>query len=232
MMSDLAQRIIDRLKVVGLTANAASLQATGNISTIPNILNGRSKNPRLDTLEKIAKVLRCRVEWLATGDGSPELEAPPTTTPEVSLAPVPYPTRDNSLRDVPVLGTAAGSEIGKGAFQLSTDVVEYVMRPQGLLTVKDCYALYVEGESMSPKFEPGDLVFVNPNRKPRPGDYVIVQEPDSNRGEAQAFIKLLVTITGTTIKTRQLNPPAEISFVIRPGVIVHRVMLPNDLYGV
>lgn len=230
-MSDLAQRINERLKVVGLTANAASLQATGNISTIPNILNGRSKNPRIDTLEKIAKVLRCRVEWLRTGEGDPERDASPRPN-EVSRAEVPYPNRDSGPRDVPVLGTAAGSELGKGAFQLSTDVVEYVMRPQGLLTVRDCYALYVEGESMSPKFEPGDLVFINPHRKPRPGDYVIIQEPDSRRGEAQAFIKQLVAITTTQIKTKQLNPPDNITFIIRPGVMVHRVMLPNDLYGV
>src|SRR4051812_24764743 len=75
-MSDLINRIEERLTAVGLTANAASLQATGSPSTIANILLGRSKNPRTDTIEKIAEVLRCRPAWLMTGELPVEGDGP------------------------------------------------------------------------------------------------------------------------------------------------------------
>jgi phage repressor protein C with HTH and peptisase S24 domain len=131
-----------------------------------------------------------------------------------------------------VLGTVAGAELGKGAFQLTSDVVDYVRRPHGLLGAKDVYALYVEGESMLPKFEPGDLVFVHPHRKPRNGDYVVIQEPDSDNGGPRGFIKRLVAVTTKLIRTEQFNPKSNIDFVIRPGLQVHKVMTDGELYGV
>ena len=85
---------------------------------------------------------------------------------------------------------------------------------------------------MVPKYEPGDLVFVHPNRKPRSGDYVVVQEPDSNNGGPRGYIKRLVAITGKLIKTEQFNPAAKIDFVIRPGVVVHKVLTEGELYGI
>ena len=42
------------------------------------------------------------------------------------------------------MGTAAGAMLGKGAFQLSSDVVDYVRRPQALTGARGVYALYVE----------------------------------------------------------------------------------------
>lgn len=134
--------------------------------------------------------------------------------------------------DVPVLGTAAGAMLGQGAFQITTDVIDYVRRPAGLARARDAYALYVEGDSMSPRFEPGDLVFVHPHRKPLGGDYVIVQEPDSENGEPRAFIKRLVGVTPTLLKTEQFNPPAKVDFKLRPGLRWHKVMTDGDLYGV
>lgn len=222
-----ADRIRQRLKAVNKTPHGASVEAGGGPSLIPNILNGRSKNPRIDTLNKIAPVLETTGEWLMNGDKAPEDER----ASEVRLA-IDAPDRLTNLpKDVPVLGTVAGSELGSGAFQLTSDVVDYVRRPFGLIGAKDVYALYVEGVSMLPKFEPGELVFVHPHRKARTGDYVVIQEPDSNRGEPRGFIKKLVAVTGTQIKTEQFNPPAKIDFLIRPGVTWHKVMTASELYG-
>lgn len=229
MTDTLADRIQQRLVALGLTERAASIAATGNDATIRMIRTGRSGNPRSDTIAKLARVLEVSEQWLLTGhdnagDGRP--------APNARVADVPPPTATNLPKDVPVLGTAAGGELGNGAFQLSTDVVDYVRRPAGLIGARDAYALYVEGESMSPRFEPGDLVFVHPHRKALVGDYIVIQEPDTDNGEPRAFIKRLVKVTGTTLRVQQFNPPASIDFILRPGVVWHKVVTDGDLYGV
>jgi phage repressor protein C with HTH and peptisase S24 domain len=241
-MSDLTNRIEERLKAVGLTANAASVQATGSPSTIPNILLGRSKNPRTDTVEKIALVLKCRPAWLITGELPIEADLdPPSPDPDALGLDLISEFRDAGIemksvrqlpKDVPVLGTVAASELGKGAFQFTSEVIDYVRRPFGLLGARDIYALYVEGESMIPKFEPGDLVFVHPSRKPRGGDYVVIQEPDTDNGGPRGYIKRLKSVTATMVRTQQFNPPTNIDFIIRGGLVVHKVLSEGELYGI
>lgn len=235
MTETLADRIQQRLVALKLSERAASLAATGSDATIRMIRTGKSAHPRADTLHKLAAVLQTTEQWLmtGTGDAGAGSSASAAVRPaEVRPAEVGDGVRFDLPRDVPVHGTVAGSALGNGAFQLSPDVVDYVRRPYGLVGAPGVYALYVEGESMSPRFEPGDLVFVHPHRKPLGGDYVVIQEPDSNNGEPRAFIKRLIRITPSTVKTQQFNPEAVIEFVIRPGLTVHKVMTDADLYGV
>ena len=223
MAEELRDRVQQRLAELGLSAREASVTAGGSESLVANILQGKSRNPRGDTLENLARVLQTSSEWLLTG------RAPHQN--EVRTADVPLPDRFSMPRDVPVFGTVAGSELGKGAFQLTADVVEYVRRPPGLATVKDAYALYVEGESMSPKFEPGELVYVHPHRKVVSGDYVVIQEPDTDNGEPRGFIKQYLRQTTKLLQTQQFNPASKIDFALRPGLKWHRVMSLSELMG-
>lgn len=234
MTSTLADRIQQRLDDLGLSERQASIQATGSDATIRMIRTGKSSSPRIDTIAKLARVLQTTENWLLHGEGAaPSAVAVPLPErSELRPADVPVQTGAGLPKDVPVLGTAAGSELGNGAFQLSTDIIDYVRRPPGLSGARDAYALYVEGDSMYPRYEAGDLVFVHPHRKPSPGDYVIIQEADTNNGEPRAFIKRLVKITATTIRVTQFNPEATLDFVIRPGTVVHKVITDSDLYGV
>lgn len=55
-MTTVADRIQQRLNELGMSTRAASIKATGADSTIRHILDGRTKNPRLDTLEKKSPV--------------------------------------------------------------------------------------------------------------------------------------------------------------------------------
>lgn len=233
MAETMKDRIRQRLDELGLSVRGAALKGGGTASMIRNVLTGGTTNPRGDTLTKIARGLEVSEQWLLTGvEADPQSAEPaPGRAGEVRLAAVPIPSASQLPRDVPVMGTVAGSEIGKGSFQITPDVIDYVRRPFALMGAKDVYALYVEGESMIPRFEPGDLVFVHPHRKAKPGDYVVVQEPDSNNGEPRGFIKRLVAITTKLIRTEQFNPKSNIDFVIRPGTTVHKVMTDGDLYG-
>ncbi len=234
MNDDLKTRISQRLAEIGLSRRDASLRAGGSESLVSNILLGKSENPRYDTLVRLAEVLGVTPGWLTGAETERPATPSSATTPaasEVRSASFPQGLSDPMPRNLPVFGTVAGGELGDGSFQLTPDVVEYVRRPPALAGAPDAYALYVEGESMVPKFEPGDLVFVHPGRKPLPGDYVVIQEPDTRNGEPRSFIKKLVRILPATIKCTQFNPPATLDFMNRPGTRVHKVIHGNDLFG-
>lgn len=155
----------------------------------------------------------------------PELRpAPEVKMPAVALMP----------RDVPVYGTAAGSN-GDGAFLFSQqDVVDYVRRPAGLAANRNAYGVYVEGDSMEPALYQGDLIIADPSRKPRPGDrVVIVCAAGDHDGDGQtAFVKEFVRQTTTHLTVKQFNPPREIVFDRARVASVHRVLTTADLMGV
>lgn len=180
----------------------------------------KSQPPKLPTLDKLLEVLGPEVA----------VRVRPTSGPvtEYRESDIRLPT--GMARDVPVLGTAAGSDFERGAFQITTDPVDYVRRPPGLLQARDVYALYVEGSSMEPRFEPGELIFINPNRPVRIGDYVVIQEPIAD-GEMRGFVKLLQKRTAEWVTVKQFNPPAEMQFRAE-GLVLHRVMSMADLMGV
>ena len=47
-----------------------------------------------------------------------------------------------------------------------------------------CYALKVVGDSMSPLMDEGDIVVVDPNRWPKPGDCIVARSELENLSEA------------------------------------------------
>ena len=168
-----ADRIQQRLQELGKTANAASSEI-GSPSLIPNILNGRSRNPRIDTLRRIAPALQTTAEWLMTRQGE-RVAIPPQPSSVVST-PVEH-IAERLERDLPVYGTARGSLVDgvEGIEVFSTSAVDYVRRPVVLVGVPGAYAVYVSGDSMEPAHPHGSLRLVHPHRPVSPGDTVIVQ---------------------------------------------------------
>jgi phage repressor protein C with HTH and peptisase S24 domain len=147
--------------------------------------------------------------------------------PEVEI-----PPRSAMQRDIPVYGTAAGSN-GDGAFLLSMqNVVDYVRRPPGLAHNRSTYGIYVEGESMQPALYQGDLILVDPARKPRPGDRVVlvVTLPDENGHTA--YVKEFVRQTSDHVFVRQYNPPADLTFDRATLASVDRIVSTAEMLGV
>lgn len=108
-------------------------------------------------------------------------------------------------RDVKVLGVAAGGD--RGSFVFNGDIVDYVRRPPGLAGASQAFGIYVTGDSMEPKFSPGDLIFVNPARPPRLGDFVVVEMVAERDGApGPAWLKRLVLRTSTKLVVGQFNP--------------------------
>lgn len=224
-MSRIAIDVIKkRLDELGMSARAASLRVSENPDLLRNVLRrGDDANITERTIELLAQALELPASALRGSD-----------TPfagEVRPAGIVMPSRDSMSRDIKVFGTAAGSMNGRGAFQMTSDPVDYVARPPGLIAARDIYALYVEGESMVPRHMPGDLVFVHPHKPVRVDDSVIIQEPNSQNGQPAAFIKIFKRRTEKGILTRQLNPESQVEFV-SPGTVMHKVLTLNELFGV
>lgn len=114
--------------------------------------------------------------------------------------------RGSALRadadDLPVYASAEG---GGGALVITNEPVDYVRRPEPLLSVRDSYGCYVIGESMSPAYEQGDLLLIHPNRPVRSGDdCVFVRDPGD--GAQHALVKRLLRISPEKWRVRQFNP--------------------------
>jgi len=231
------EEIGERLKAARVAAGYRSAADAARALNIPYPTyagheNG-SRDPRGNASEYVRKY-KITLDWLleGVGDGPTVRPSARKTTNEVRPAEVRIPSPAEMPKDFPVLGTVAGSDIEHGAFQITADVVDYVRRPPALLNVTQAYSVYVEGESMSPRFEPGELVYINPIRPARPGDYVVVQEPIDEHGNYRSYIKQFVRRAGEWVIVRQFNPASELRFKASDGLRVHRVVPLSELLGV
>jgi SOS-response transcriptional repressor LexA len=112
------------------------------------------------------------------------------------------PLRGADRADLPVYASAEG---GGGAIIITSEPIDYVRRPEPLLSVRDGYGCYVIGDSMSPAYEQGDLLLVHPGRPVRPGDDCVFVR-DQGDGTQQALVKRLLRSTTEKWRVRQFNP--------------------------
>ena len=126
-------------------------------------------------------------------------------------------------RTLPVYGSAMGGS--DGAFEMNGQTVEYVECPPSLEGANSAYGLYVQGDSMHPRFEPGWLVHVNPTRPVRRGDSVVVQiRPPDPDTPPLAYLKVFDARTPSELVVIQYNPPGEMRWPLDEVVSVHRVV--------
>jgi phage repressor protein C with HTH and peptisase S24 domain len=127
-----------------------------------------------------------------------------------------------------VRGVAVG---GDDTFFYFGDVIDQVRRPPGIRNAKNVAALNVAGESMVPRFEPGELIYIQ-ERLAAPGDDVVVElYPEKEGDPAKSFLKKLVRKTGLRLYCKQHNPPAEIEFDMGEVKTIWRVLTLRDLLG-
>ncbi|MEI6637850.1 MAG: helix-turn-helix domain-containing protein, partial [Planctomycetota bacterium] len=90
MSLTLADRLKARSQQLGLTAAQIAEMAGLNRSFIYDILRGRSENPNLERLGRLAQVLKVERSWLIHGMGDVEGEPPVIDNPELAFVAVPY----------------------------------------------------------------------------------------------------------------------------------------------
>lgn len=135
-------------------------------------------------------------------------------------------------RNVPVYGTGIGGE--DGDFRLNGQIIDHAPRPPGIENRRDVYVVYVVGDSVAPKYEDGDPIYVDPHRRPAPRDYVFVEMWGASDGEpGQALIKRLVGRRGGKLYLEQHNPPKALEPIPEDAVKrVHRVIPWPELIGI
>ncbi|MFQ1656085.1 LexA family protein [Aeromonas veronii] len=119
-------------------------------------------SPSGDNLAQLSKVFGVSAHWLATGKGSPELSnVEPAVIPQGNRVPILSYVQAGNWREMCEQATtfdgnveyvSAGGEIG----------------PYG-------FGLWLRGDSMLPQFKEGDLIIVDPDESPQPGDYVVAK---------------------------------------------------------
>jgi transcriptional regulator with XRE-family HTH domain len=126
-------------------------------------------------------------------------------------------------KDLPVHAAAQG---GPGQMIVSTDPVDWVLRPDPLRNVAAGYGVMIIGESMVPEFRPGDIALVNPHLPPmREETFVFYGGAD---GETKSTIKHLLRWTDAAWHVNQWNPPKgdrpEFTLPRREWTRIHRVV--------
>jgi phage repressor protein C with HTH and peptisase S24 domain len=125
---------------------------------------------------------------------------------------------------IPVLGEVVGGDEGEYIF--NGQVQDWIACPPSLANVPNAYSVWVDGESMSPRYRPGETVFVHPGRPARKGDDVVVQiKPKEEYLSPHGFIKEFVGWTGTKLVLLQHNPQKRIEFDKDTVVSVHPIVL-------
>ena len=133
----------------------------------------------------------------------------------------------DGARDVPVYGQAVGGEDGE--FVLNGEKLDDVFRPPSLSSVIDAYAVYVAGSSMEPRYFDGEVVYVNPVKKVRRGDFVVAQIRDNERETILAYVKRFVRWNERELVLFQFNPERELIFQSQNVVTVHLAVMGGSV---
>lgn len=198
----IGDRIKDARKKAGISQAELARLVGRSQSAVAEWETGGTE-PRRNIVEKIATVLDVSPLWLEIGG-----------VVEAGRSYEPVPTEDAGGQEGaqsrqepgPVYATIAGDD---GEQIVGVNVVEYRPKPSKWNNVKGLYGFYVISDSMEPRINAGELIWVHPNRRPAPGQEAVFTRLDSNQDGAHAAVKVYMGQTPTTWVVKQYNPEKE-----------------------
>ena len=230
----LSQRVIWLRERAGLSQSALARRLGVSPQSIQQLESAHVRRPRY--LLALSRLFEVSPGWLEDGGGNtgdlPALESkrelpPANTLPGTLFVPPPA----NQPADVEVWGVAAGGDSGDFAF--NGTVIDYVRRPPGLSDARTVFAIYVVGDSMAPRYEHGDLIFVHKGRPARLGDDVVVELLGEADAPGACYVKRLLRRSASKISLRQFNPPRDdLEFKTAEVKQIYRVLSTAELLGV
>nr|WP_278521302.1 helix-turn-helix transcriptional regulator [Brucella anthropi] len=188
------------------------------------------KGIKFENLQKIALILDQPVEWLATGRGSSvqDFRNSPLVT---GTKKVPTEKPNAIIGEkvtgagvmVPVYGQAVGGIDGQ--FLMNGTILYEVMAPPQIAAISGAYGVQISGDSMFPRYEDGEVAFVDPRRRVKKGDYVVAQIQFDEHEPPHAYVKRFVRHNAEELVLSQFNPPKELTFDHDQVVSVHFIAL-------
>lgn len=148
------------------TVSKTNLAAASGVSrqAVSQWFTGATKSLDSTTLFKVATYLKVRPEWL-DGQGGSMVDIGGELTTNVSEI-------GSRSVDVPLISWVQAGDWKNG--QLETlGRSDYQMVLSIFDTGQNGYALRVEGESMSPNYMQGDVIYINPDKVPVHGNRVV-----------------------------------------------------------
>lgn len=204
----LADRVKSRRNLLGLTQTEAADKAGIRQQSWASIEDGKTKKPR--NIISIAKALECDAGWLMTGDNiQPISEVNTRKIPLIS-----YVQAGNLAHSIPITDC-------DGSF-------EYILTDQDLS--QDAFALRIQGDSMEPDFKSGDIVVIDPEIAPNPGEFVVASNGD-NEATFKKYRPTHIHIDGTEhFELVPLNDDYPILDSEKGSLIIIGTMIEHRIY--
>lgn len=223
--------IIVRMLAIAVSKGVPTLTKLASVCGLSSTTLTKHANattsPSVRTLRQVAKHLGCRVEDFLVDEPGPQPQAAASSGKPVIRR---RSSQRADRKELPVRGTAFGSALN--GFEISPNVIEYVDRPPGLEGVDDAYAIYVVGDSMIPRHNPGELRFIHPYRMYKAGDSIIIQIKNHQSAPIEAYIKAFKRVSNDDVVAEQYNPQATLQYRKNTIYAIHKVMTENELFGV
>lgn len=221
-----AERLREAMTSRNLTNEMLAERLGAHPVTVSKLRNGTIK---LDDewRAKIADTMRLDEEVLFSRDALP-LPRPEDVVIGARKRGRPS-TRALAPARIPLYGMAAGSM--QGAYSQTSEPIDLILCPPGLSSVSGAYALKTMGTSMVPRYMPGDFLYVHPHQPVKKGDHVVVQMQRHEGAATETWIKLYEGARDDIVIVSQYNPIATIEFRKKFILHMHRVLPPNEIYG-
>ncbi|WP_428945266.1 LexA family protein [Pantoea sp. FN060301] len=158
----LADRVKKRRLEIGIPQSEAAEKAGIRQQSWASIEDGKTLKPR--NIVGIAEALKCDPAWLMNGG-------------------VFLPVSEINTRRIPLISYVQAGELAvKSPIEALDGSFEYVMTDMDWSQYT--FALRIVGDSMEPDFKAGDVIIVDPEIEPHPGEFVVAKN-----GEHEATFK-------------------------------------------
>ncbi|RVJ15541.1 helix-turn-helix transcriptional regulator [Sinorhizobium medicae] len=229
VMSERAERLREARVKAGYRFASDAANALGIVTSTYRAHENGQNDFELGEAEVYGRKFNVDPLWLLTGtDRRTSIPLPPATTlPEVHAPNARVGAKVIGQGEkIPVFGQAVGGVDGE--FIMNGNVLYEVMAPPILSDVSGAYAVSVSGDSMYPRYEDGEVCFVDPSRRVRKGDYVIAQIRLEESGALLAYVKKFVRHNSSELVLEQFNPPKELRFEAHTVHSVHYIALAGN----
>ena len=162
------ERLRARIRQLGMSVADVARASGVNRSFVYDILRGRSQVPNLEKLTRIAQVVKVDLEWLLSGKGRVEGDDPITEDYHNDFVAIQYASARPSMGGGAIVEDE--HRVGRDFHFRRSWIRDRLKAAPSMMRV-----MGVEGDSMTPTLQDGDVVLVDMNQRSPvpPGIFVL-----------------------------------------------------------